>query len=70
MTIRSRACGSNGGIDAQSKRGDFTQSNWVRRRIAVLESFDNRDLQHLFLSICSICTHIFFETPMIEQRSG
>jgi uncharacterized Zn finger protein len=37
---RSRPRAARGGIKAQSKRGQFGQSWWARRWIAVLESFD------------------------------
>jgi hypothetical protein len=47
-----------------------TEVDGVRRQITVLESFNNRNLQRESLLICSICTQIFFETQMIEQRSG
>jgi hypothetical protein len=46
------------------------QVDAVRDRIAVLRIFDNGYLQYLSLSICSMCIQIFFETPMVEQRSG
>jgi hypothetical protein len=49
---------------------DFNAGRLGKTPIAILESFNNRNLQRLSPSICSICTQIFFETRMIEQRSG